>query len=130
MRKASLSPLLLSLALALGGCAGGYSGKFKGNGTNAGGGQVPASQVKTVASQAALGDTAHTVLGTAIGKAPTAQEAVDLAKQHCGMHGGNLLILNTEPYLSGKRYIADAACATDGTAPKAANKSGKGKPAR
>jgi len=129
MRKASLSPLLFALALALGGCAGGYSGKFKGNGTSAGGAQVPASQVKTVASKDALGDTAYTQLGTAIGKAPTAQEAVDLAKQHCGMHGGNLLILNTEPYQSGSRYIADAACGTDGTV-KAANKSGKGKPAR
>ncbi|WAS94090.1 hypothetical protein [Nannocystis punicea] len=127
MRKASRSLLLFSLALALGACAGGYSGKFKGNGTGA---RVPASQVKTVANKDALGDTAYTTLGTAIGKAPTAQEAVDMAKQHCGMNGGNLLILNTEPYQSGSRYIADAACATDGSAPKAANTAGKGKPAR
>ena len=127
MRKASRSLLLFSFALALGACAGGYSGKFKGNGTGA---RVPASQVKTVASKDALGDTAYTQLGTAIGKAPSAQEAVDLAKEHCGMNGGNLLILNTQPYQSGSRWIADAACGTDGAAPKAANTSGKGKPAR
>jgi hypothetical protein len=125
MRKASLSPLLFALVLA--GCAGGYSGSFKSNNNSSAAGRVPASQVQTVASKEALGDRAYTELGIAKGKAPTAQEAVDLAKQHCGQHGGNLLIMNTEPYLSGKRYIADATCATDGTAP--ANK-GKGKPAR
>lgn len=127
MRKASLSPLLFSLALALGGCAGGYSGQFKGKGTGA---RVPASQVKTVASKDALGETAYTELGTAIGKAPTAQEAVDMAKQHCGQNGGNLLILNTEPYQSGKRWVADAACGSDGSAPTAGANNGKGKPAR
>ncbi|MDC0718743.1 hypothetical protein [Nannocystis bainbridge] len=66
MRKASRS-LLLFLRLALGACAGGYSGKFKGNGTGA---RVPASQVKTVASRDALGDTAYTQLGTAIARLP------------------------------------------------------------
>lgn len=123
MRSAATSSLLFSLALAA--CAGGYSGQFKGKGTGA---RVPASQVKTVASKDALSGTTYTELGTAIGKAPSAQEAVDLAKQHCGLNGGNLLILNTEPYESGKRWLADATCATDGAA-KVAGKSG-GKPAR
>lgn len=125
MRKASISPLLFSLALALGGCAGGYSGQFKGDATGA---RVPASQVKTVASKEALGDAAYTEIGTAKGQAPTAQEAVDMAKQHCGQNGGNLLILNTAPYQSGKRWVADAACGTDGSAP--AGKRAGGKPAR
>ena len=124
MRKASLSPLLFSLALALGGCAGGYSGQFKGNGTGV---RVPASQVKTVASKEALGDAGYKELGTAKGQAPTAQEAVDLAAQHCGQNGGNLLILNTAPYQSGKRFVADATCADDGTA---ASQRPGGKPAR
>lgn len=121
MRHAVLSPLLVSLALALGGCAGGYTGQFNGKGT---GQRVPASQVKTVASKEALAGTTYKELGIAKGKAPTAQEAVDVAKQHCGLNGGNLLILNTEPYQSGKRWIADATCADDGTAKPV------GKPAR
>lgn len=128
MRNAVLSPLYFSLvfalSLALAGCAGGYSGQFKGKGTGA---RVPASQVKTVANKDALSGTTYKELGTAIGKAPTAQEAVDLAKQHCGLNGGNLLILNTEPYQSGKRYVADATCASDGAVQAA--KAG-GKPAR
>jgi hypothetical protein len=125
MRNAVLSPLLVSLALVLGACAGGYSGQFNGKGTGA---RIPASQVKTVANKDALSGTTYKELGIAKGKAPTAQEAVDLAKQHCGLNGGNLLILNTEPYQSGKRWIADATCASDGAA-KTAAKSG-GKPAR
>jgi len=126
MRSAAKSSLLFSLALALGACAGGYSGQFKGKGTGA---RVPAAQVKTVASKDAASGITYTELGTAKGQAPSAQEAVDMAKQHCGQNGGNLLILNTPPYESGKRWVADATCATDGAVKTAAGKTG-GKPAR
>lgn len=129
MRAIVFPSLLLSSALVLGACAGGYSGQFKGDST---GRSVPASQVKTVANKDALSGTTYTELGIAKGSAPTAQEAVDQAKVHCGRAGGNLLILNTDPFQSGKSWVADGTCATDGAVGSAGKPavSGTGKPAR
>lgn len=128
MRTKLMSSLIVSSALVLGACAGGYSGQFKGKGT---GRSVPASQVKTFASKDAASG-AYTELGVAKGKAPTAQEAVDLAKMHCGKNGGNMLIMNTEPFQSGSSYVVDATCATNGAAAAggASKAAGGGKPAR
>ena len=53
-------------------------------------------------------------LGIARGSAPTAQQAVDQAKVHCGQHGGTHLIMNTKPFQSGSSYKVDATCATVG----------------
>lgn len=132
MRAIVFPSLLLSSALVLGACAGGYSGQFKGNGTTTGR-SVPAAQVKTIASKDAASGMTYTELGIAKGAAPTAQEAIDQAKIHCGNAGGNLLIMNTDPFQSGSRWLADATCATDGpvgaNAP-AGKHSGKGKPAQ
>ena len=100
----------LSSALALSACAGGVSGSFRGNGGTAGP-PVAASAVKVVASKADM-TAAYTELGIAKGSAPTAQQAVDQAKFHCGQHGGTYLIMNTEPFLSGSSYSVDATCAT------------------
>lgn len=132
MRAIVFPSLLLSSTLVLGACAG-YTGSFKGSGksTSTAGKVTPTTQVKTVASKEAASGITYTELGIAKGKAPTAQEAVDQAKFHCGKAGGNLLILNTDPYQSGNSWIADATCATDGTGGGAGKPvSGTGKPAR
>lgn len=114
----------LSLSLALTSACGGVSGSFRGNGVSAP--AVPVSKVKVVANKDAM-PTGYTELGIAKGSAGTAQEAVDQAKHHCASHGGNYLIMNTEPFQSGKNWSADATCATDGPA---SGKPGAGKPAR
>jgi hypothetical protein len=109
-----MRPLLftlgLSSALALSACAGGVSGSFRGNG-GASGPPVAASAVKVVASKADM-TGAYTELGIAKGSAPTAQQAVDQAKFHCGQHGGTYLIMNTQPFQSGSSWAVDATCAT------------------
>ncbi len=132
MRHLLLTSLLLSSALGLGACAGGYSGSFRSFKGHGAGRPVAASQVKTFADKASVG-VAYTELGIAKGKAPTAQEAVEQAKFHCGQNGGNMLIMNTQPFQSGASWQADATCATD-TAPAtgggaATNVNGTGKPA-
>lgn len=99
----------LSLSFALTACAGGVSGSFRGNGGPAGP-AVPASKVRVAASKDAM-TGAYTEIGIAKGKAPTAQQAVDQAKFHCGKNGGNWLIMNTEPFQSGSSFQVDAACA-------------------
>lgn len=134
MRHVLLTSLLLSSALTLGACAGGYSGSFRSFKGHGAGRPVAASQVKTFADKASVGGT-YTELGIAKGKAPSAQEAVEQAKFHCGQNGGNMLIMNTQPFQSGASWLADATCATD-AAPAAAaggapaNVGGGGKPAR
>jgi hypothetical protein len=106
-----MRPLLsiLSVSLVLAACAGGASGSFRGNGSPPGP-AVPAAQVKVAASKDAM-TGAFTELGIAKGSAPTAQQAVDQAKFHCGKAGGNWLIMNTEPFQSGSSYQVDATCA-------------------
>lgn len=104
--------LSLSSALALSACAGGVSGSFRGNG-GAAGPPVAATAVKVAASKADM-TGAYTEIGIAKGSAPTAQQAVDQAKIHCGQHGGNYLILNTPPFQSGSTWAADATCAIVG----------------
>lgn len=99
----------LSLSLVLSACAGGVSGSFRGNGQPPGK-AVPPQKVKVVASKDAM-TGAHTELGIAKGSAPTAQQAVDQAKIHCGRAGGNFLIMNTEPFQSGSSWTVDATCA-------------------
>jgi len=104
----------LSFALALtSACGGGLSGSFKGNGTYAE--PVPAINVKVVANKAAMTGT-YTELGIAKGSAPTAQQAVGQAQNHCGQHGGTHLIMNTEPFQSGNSWKVDATCVTTGPA--------------
>ncbi len=132
MRNLLLTSILLSSALALSACAGGYSGSFRSFRGKSQGRPVAASQVKTFADKASVGGE-YTELGIAKGKAPTAQEAIEQAKFHCGQNGGNMLIMNTQPFQSGASFLADATCATDGTAAaatKPATVSGTGKPAR
>lgn len=126
MRAKLMSSLFFSSVLVLGACAGGYSGQFKGKGT---GRSVPASKVKTFASKDAVSG-AYTELGIAKGSAPTAQEAVEQAKFHCGKNGGDMLIMNTEPFQSGSSYVVDATCATDGAAGASGGGKAGGKPAR
>lgn len=126
--RAMLFTLSLSSALALSAC-GGISGQFKGKSL---GSPVPTSQVQTVRSKADVSGS-YTELGIAKGSAPTAQEAVDQAKLHCGRAGGNLLIMNTDPFQSGKSWSADATCATNRditTTSAPAGTSGPGKPAQ
>lgn len=103
--------LSLSSALALSACAGGVSGSFRGNGTQ-GLAPVAPANIKVVASKADLTGN-YTELGIAKGSAPTAQQAVDQAKNHCGQHGGNLLVMNTQPFQSGSSWSVDASCGTD-----------------
>lgn len=106
MRTLILSLSLSSLALV---ACGGLSGQFKGKSL---GTPVPPSQVQTIRSKADASGS-YTELGIAKGTGPTAQEAVDQAKFHCGNAGGNMLIMNTDPFQSGKNWAADATCATN-----------------
>jgi hypothetical protein len=127
-----MRPLLLSLSLSalalMPACAGGVGGSFRGNGTTAR--PVAPAKVKVVASKADM-TGAYTELGIAKGHAPTAQQAVDQAKNHCGRAGGTFLIMNTEPFQSGSSFQVDATCATDQPVGNAGNRtSGSGKPAR
>jgi hypothetical protein len=108
--RTSIVTLSLSFALTLtSACAGGVSGGFKGNGASAR--PVPASDVKVIANKGAMTGT-YNEIGIARGSAPTAQQAADQARIHCGQHGGTHLIMNTEPFLSGSVYKVDATCAT------------------
>lgn len=112
--RISIVTLSLSLALALTtACGGGVSGSFKGNGTYAP--PVATIDVKLVANKAAMTGT-YTELGVARGSAPTAEQAVGQAKNHCGQHGGTHLIMNTEPFQSGNTWKVDATCVTTGAA--------------
>ncbi|MCA9716323.1 MAG: hypothetical protein KC468_16705 [Myxococcales bacterium] len=91
---------------------------FKGNGTRAA--PVPANQVRVAQSRDAVSEE-FTELGVTRAKAPSAQEAVDLAKQKCGQAGGgNLLILNTPPFESNGSWRVDASCVRTKNAPAAA----------
>jgi hypothetical protein len=118
----SICALSLSSAVLTSACAGGVSGSFRGNGVSAP--PVAPAKVKVVASKDAMTGS-YTELGIAKGSAPTAQQAVDQAKFHCGNHGGTHLIMNTEPFMSGSNYSVDATCATTGPAD---GKAGAGKP--
>lgn len=99
----------LSLSLVLSACAGGVSGSFRGNGSPPGPAVAP-ENVNTAQNKESM-TGAYTELGLAKGSAPTAQQAVDQAKVHCGRAGGNYLIMNTEPFQSGSSYKVDAVCA-------------------
>lgn len=107
MRKLVISVSLLSLAI-MPACGGGLSGMFKGKGT---GTPVATKDVKTYQS-AEYVNGSYTELGTARGQGPSAQEAIDMARLHCGKNGGNTLIMNTDPFQSGGGWRADATCAT------------------
>ena len=127
MRRLLASSSLLSalaLALALPAC-GGTSGGFRGDGTGV---PVAASQVQVVNSKDDLSEP-YKELGTARAKAPSAEDAVELAKEHCGTGGGgDLLIMNTEPFQSGSVWRVDATCAkSDKPVAASSGKSG-GKP--
>ena len=126
MRRLLVSSSLLSalaLALVLPAC-GGTSGGFRGDGTGV---PVAASQVQVVHSKDDLSEP-YKELGVARAKAPSAEEAVDLAKQHCGSSGGgDLLIMNTEPFQSGSVWRVDATCAKSDKPVATSTKSG-GKP--
>ncbi|HGG56761.1 MAG TPA: hypothetical protein ENK31_03070 [Nannocystis exedens] len=126
MRRLLFSSSLLSalaLALALPAC-GGNSGSFNGNGTGV---PVDPAQVQVVHSKDDLTEP-YKELGTAKAKAATADDALDLAKQHCGRTGGgDLLILNTEPFQSGSVWRVDATCAKSDK-PVAAGSGGKAAP--
>ncbi len=98
---------------SLSGCA--YSSSFRGNGTTMS--AVPANQVTVAQSKEVVTDP-FTELGVARTKAPTAQEAVDRAKQSCGQVGGDLLIMNTPPFES-KGWRVDATCGRTNNAPAA-----------
>ncbi|HFE45253.1 MAG TPA: hypothetical protein ENJ18_07125 [Nannocystis exedens] len=125
MRRLLFSSSLLSaLALALPAC-GGNSGSFNGNGTGV---PVDPGQVQVVRSKDDLTEP-YKELGTAKAKAATADDALDLAKQHCGRTGGgDLLILNTEPFQSGSVWRVDAICAKSDK-PVATGSGGKAIPA-
>lgn len=113
--------LALPLALSLGAC-GGTSGMFKGKGT---GQPRDPSQVRVVRSKDDLKET-YKELGVARSKAASAQEAVDLAKQHCARSGGgDLLIMNTEPFQSGEVWRVDATCGLSESAAPAGGSGGK-----
>lgn len=71
---------------------------------------VPAAEVKVVKSKDDL-VSAYTELGIYRGRAPTVKEAMDVAKNQCGREGGELYVLNVEPYESGGTWNIDGVCA-------------------
>jgi hypothetical protein len=118
----------LALALAAPACSG-PSGSFRGNGTGV---PVDPGQVRVINSKDDLNEP-YKELGIAKAKGPSAADAVDLAKQHCGSGGGgDLLIMNTEPFQSGSVWRVDATCAKSDkpvAAPSGGGKpTGSGKP--
>ncbi len=76
---------------------------------------VPTAKVKVVKSKDNL-TNAYTELGIYRGRAPTVKEAMDVAKNQCGREGGELYILNVEPYESGGTWNIDGVCAVFATA--------------
>ncbi|MEZ4452168.1 MAG: hypothetical protein R3B09_22070 [Nannocystaceae bacterium] len=121
--RAISSTIVLSITLAFGlGACGGTSGMFKGKGT--GQPRDPAN-VRVVHSKDDLKES-YKELGVARAKAATAQEAVDLAKQQCARGGGgDLLIMNTEPFQSGDVWRVDATCGLSESAAPAQGGGGK-----
>lgn len=106
IKKSRLFWLTTCILLA---CGGGTSGMFKGQGT---GRPLPPNEVKVAESKASVADVQYTELGVARGRAATAEQAVEQAKFHCARAGGgNLLILNTAPFVSDNSWRIDATCA-------------------
>jgi len=131
MRRSLLSLSILSALSFVVPACGGTSGGFRGNGTGI---PVDSAQVQVVNSKDELSDP-YKELGTVRAKAPSAEEAIAHAKEHCGRGGGgDLLIMNTEPFQSGSVWRVDASCAKSDkpvATPKAAGSSqpnGTGKP--
>ena len=106
MRPIIPAAALLLTAALLPAC--GTTSFFKGQGS---GYSFPPSAVQIVRAKDDI-TTPYREVGLARAKAATAQQAVDLAKESCARRGGgDLLIMNTEPFQSGDRWRVDATCA-------------------
>lgn len=129
MRTRLFPSLALGLALALtslSGCA--YKSSYRQSNFKHNGAKVPAKQVRVVKSQDDL-VSKWTELGTYRGRAPTLQEAMDTAKTYCGGEGGNLFVLDTEPYEGSGWNVSGICGASEKSAAKGKRRKG-GKPIR
>lgn len=113
-----MRPLVTISALLTAVCllpACGTTSFFKGQGS---GYSFDPSVVQVVHSKDDI-STPYKEVGLARAKAATAQQAVDMAKERCAhAGGGDLLIMNTEPFQSGDRWHVDATCAISESAQK------------
>ncbi len=115
-RLASVLTLALVASSSLVGCA--YNSSYRQTNFDVKTQPVAQSKVKVVKSKDDL-SRAYTEIGTYVGKAPTAKEAIDVAKNQCGREGAELFILNVEPYESAGSWKVDGACAVFAATPAA-----------
>lgn len=108
--SAFTSGLILALAAStsLAGCA--YKSSYRQTNFDLQTQPVPQEQVKVVKSPDDL-QSEYTEIGLYRGRAPTAKEALDVAKNQCGREGAELYVLNVEPYESGGVWNVDGVCA-------------------
>ena len=115
IRSALTLALIASMGLA--GCA--YKSSYRQTNFDTQTKPVPPKKVKVVKGKDNL-VSGFTELGIYRGRAPTVQEAMDTAKNQCGNEGGELYILNVEPYESGGSWNVDGVCAVFAAADTAA----------
>lgn len=106
---ALLSSSFFFLLATVSGCSPAYSSLYKETNHKDHPAPVAAKNVKIVKSRDNL-TSAWTELGIYRGRAPTVKEAMTTAQQQCGSHGGNVYVLNTEPFQSENVWKVDGIC--------------------
>lgn len=106
---ALLSSSLFFLLATTAGCSPAYSSFYKETNHKDHPAPVAAKNVKVVKSKDKL-TSEWFELGIYRGQAPTVKEAMSTAQQQCGSHGGNVYVLNTEPFQSGDVWKVDGVC--------------------
>jgi hypothetical protein len=104
---------LLLTTFAVSACSPAYVSRYNGKNHRIDAPPVAPADVLVVKSRDDL-VSSWTELGAYRGKAPTVNEAMDMAKEQCGANGANLYILNVEPYASGGGFRVDGICALRG----------------
>lgn len=114
--RTCLAPCVaLAAIFGLAACSPAYVSRYKGTNHKISAPPVAPREVKVVKSRDDL-VSSFTELGVYRGKAPTVEEAMEMAKEQCGANGADLFILNVEPYASENGFRVDGVCALRGEA--------------